>query len=682
MGLCSRSVTPGEPPPPPPRACFGRSELIENVVGLAENFEPVALIGAGGIGKTSIALAVLHHNRIKDRFGDNRRFIRCDQFPASRAHFLARLSKAIGVGVENPDDLTLLRPFLSSKEMLIILDNAESILDPQGTNARDIYAVVDELCRFKTIFVCITSRITTIPQHCKRLVVPTLSAEAACDTFYSIYNDGGQSDIIDDLLQRLDYHALSITLLATTASHNMWDYDELSKEWDTHRAQVLRTDHDDGLAATIELSLASPTFQKLGPGARELLRVVAFFPQGVDKKNLDWLFSTIPDRKSIFDKFCVLSLTHRVDGFITMLAPIRDHLCPRDPRSSPLLLATKDRYFTRLSVFVDPSEPGFEEAQWIRSEDVNVEHLLDVFTPIDTDAVDALNACADFMQHLYWHKPRQTVLRPKIEGLPDDHPSKSNCLHQLSRLFQSVGNHAEWKRTLSQLVTLEREQGSGVGIAKRLRGLSEANLMLGLCEEGIQQAREALEICERLGDTTEQAECLRALAQLLREEKQLDAAEEAVTRAINLFPKKGREFWVCQSHRLLGDIYLSKGEREKAIHHFGVATEIASPFNWHTELYWVHYSLAELFCNEGMFDDSNAHIGQAKSHAVGREYDLGRAAVLHAHTWYRQSKFKETRSEVLHAKDIYEKLGLATDVQYCVDFLQIIEEAERPVSPE
>ena len=167
-----------------------------------------------------------------------------------------------------------------------------------------------------------------------------------------------------------------------------------------------------------------------------------------------------------------------------------------------------------------------------------------------------------------------------------------------------------------------------------------------------------------------------------REEKQLDAAEEAVTRAINLFPKKGREFWVCQSHRFLSDIYLSKGDREKAINHFEVATEIASPFNWHTELYWVHYSLAELFCNEGMFDDSNAHIGQAKSHAVGREYDLGRAAVLHAHTWYQQGKFKETRSEVLHAKDIYEKLGLATDVQYCMDFLQTIEEAEGPVSSE
>jgi tetratricopeptide (TPR) repeat protein len=666
----------GELPPPAPRDCFGRDGLIEKVVGLAENLQPIALIGAGGIGKTSIALKVLHHHRIKERFGENRRFIRCDQFPALRSHFLARLSEVLGAGVENPKDLTPLRPLLSSKDMLIILDNAESILDPKATGSREIYSVVDELCQFETICLCITSRITTIPPRCERPEIPTLSMEAACNIFYGIHRNVGRSSVINDLLERLDFHALSIKLLATTASHNGWDHDRLTKEWDARRAQVLQTDYNESLAATIELSLSSPTFLSLGPNTRDLLGVVAFLPQGVDEKNLDWLFHTISNRKNIFDKFCVLSLTYRSDGFLTMLAPIRDYLGPQDPQSSPLLSTIRDLYFNRLSVDIHPGHPGFEEARWIVSEDVNIEHLLDVFTSIDLTGADNWGACCHFIEHLYWHKQRQVILGSKIEVLADDHHSKPKCLFELSRLLERVGTRTEAKRLLVRTLELERQRGDDVRVARALRYLSDINRLLGFTKEGTSQAREALAISERVNDTEGQVEALIFLALLLQADNQLDAAENAALSAINLISEKDQGYAICSLHKVLGRICQSKGEKERAIHHFKTAIGIASPSNWRDELFQSHYGLADLFCAEYELDEASAHINQAKLLAVNNSHWLGGVMVLQACISYKQGRLENATSEAVQALEILEKLGDARDIGICRDVLQIIERAK------
>ena len=649
--------------------------MIEEVVRLARNLEPIALIGPGGVGKTSIALAVLNHDRIEERFGENRRFIHCDQFPASRANFLARLSKAIGAGVENPQDLTPLQSFLSSKETLIILDNAESILNPQGTNAEEIYSVVDELCRFKTICLLITSSITTVPQQCKCPEIPTLSMEAACDIFYDIRGDDGRSDIINDLLQRVDFHPLSIILLATTASHNAWDYDRLAAEWNTQRAQVLLTDFNENLAAAIEVSLGSPTFHGLEPNARDLLEVVAFFPQGIDEKSVDLLLPTISNTRDIFYQSCDLSLTYRSHGFITMLAPIRDYLSPQDPQSSPLLCATRDRYFSRLSIVIDPYGPGFWEARWFVSEDMNVEHLLDVFTSINSSQEDIWDTCTQFIRRLCLYKPRQTILRSKIEALPDDHRSKPKCLFELSQVFGQLINHAEQIKLLAHALDLERRWGDDLQVAQTLLHISDVNRLLGSPEEGIRQAREALGILERINHTNQRAYYWNQLAWLLLDDEQLDAAEETASHAIDLITEKDQEVLVCQLNWILGKTHQSKGEKEKAMHHFKTALEIANPPGWDEELFWIHLSLVELFGSEDEFDDANAHIEEAKSYAVDDTYRLGRAMEMQANVWCLQLRLKDAKSEALRALKNYENCGATRDAGICRDFLQMVERA-------
>ena len=648
--------------------------MIEKIVDLTENLTPAALVGAGGIGKTSIALAVLHHDRVEQRFDVNRRFIRCDQFPTSRAHLLSRLSKVIGARIGNPRDLASLRPFLSSKGILIVLDNAESILDPQGTDAKEIYAVVEELSQLNNVCLCITSRISTIPSDCETFDVPTLSIDAARDMFYRIYKNAERSELVDNILDQLDFHPLSITLLATVAHQNKWGTDRLAGEWERQRTGMLQTMHNKSFAATIERSLASPMFQELGPDARALLEVVAFFPQGVDESNLSWLFPTISNGAGSFDKFCVLSLTYRSDSFITMLAPLRDHLCPEDLKASRLLCMAKEQYFARMSVGLNPNNHGFGESRWITSEDVNVEHLLDIFATTDTNSVSVWDACTNFMRHLARHKNRLTILRPKIEGPPDDHPSKPRCLFELSGLFRLVGNHVERERLIAHTLKLQKERGDDRGVARTLRHISRANRHMGPSREGVRLVEEASEILERLGDSVGRARCLKDLAWSLYSNNQFDAAEEAATRAVDLLSEKGEQVHFCESHRALGHIYRSQGDVGKAVHHLEVALGVASSFDWDDEPFLVHHDLARLYRDEGRFDEAQVHPGRAGSHASNHIYSLGRAMEVQAELWYKQDRVKEAKSAALRAADAYEKLGAAKDLKRCRVLLQWIEE--------
>ena len=159
-----------------------------------------------------------------------------------------------------------------------------------------------------------------------------------------------------------------------------------------------------------------------------------------------------------------------------------------------------------------------------------------------------------------------------------------------------------------------------------------------------------------------QARILTNLAYVLCDDEQFDAAEEAASHAINLLPEKGEQYRVCQGHRALGNIYQSKGNTERAVHHFEVAIEIASSLNLDNELFWLNYSLSKL-SSEGRLDDAHAQIERAKLHAVNDTYLLAWASQLQAVFWNKQRMFEEAKSEALRALGMFEKLGATNDAE-------------------
>ena len=277
------------------------------------------------------------------------------------------------------------------------------------------------------------------------------------------------------------------------------------------------------------------------------------------------------------------------------------------------------------------------------------------------------------MAQLYWHKSRLVTLGPKIEALSDNHPSKADCLWDLARLFDSVGNFAERKRLLGHALELWKEQEDAFQVARTLRNLSDVNRQMDLYGEGIPLAKVASEIFERLGEVVHQAECLIILAWLLCDAEQLDAAEEAGSRAIYFLLDKGEPLWTCAGHRALGEIYQCKGETQKAVDHLEVALGIASSLNMVDQLFWIHYSLAEVFSEPGKFEDAQAHLERAEVHAVNDAYLLARAVEWQARLWDRQGRFEDARFEALRALDAFERLGATNDAKDAKQLLRQIE---------
>ena len=112
----------------------------------------------------------------------------------------------------------------------------------------------------------------------------------------------------------------------------------------------------------------------------------------------------------------------------------------------------------------------------------------------------------------------------------------------------------ERKRLLIHTLKLHRERRNDSRVVWILGQLSDASRHMGLHDQGIRTAKEALEILERSDDTVSRALGLTDLAWLYHDVNQLDAAEEAASRAIDLTSKEDKQNRVCACHRLLGRI--------------------------------------------------------------------------------------------------------------------------------
>lgn len=259
--------------PQAPADPFGYDVIIGDLLGFVERSASITLIGTGGIGKTAIALTLLHHVRISDRFGNHRHFMRCDDLGNSLDDFLGRLSEAIGA--HHLRDMAQLRSHLShSSPCILMLDGVESILDPLASGAAKIATAIEELSRCQNVCLFVTSRMDIKIPDFRHIKVPTLSVDGARDIFHSCCHLE-RSVAVDRLLRELDFHPLSVSLLASAVCENGWDESTLLEEWNGGKTNILKASGRRDLEDNIKSILDTPTIRVLGATALETLLTLA-----------------------------------------------------------------------------------------------------------------------------------------------------------------------------------------------------------------------------------------------------------------------------------------------------------------------------------------------------------------------------------------------------------------------
>jgi predicted ATPase len=256
---------------------IGRADDLDGVVATVRSAPATTIVGPGGVGKTTLALAAGHIRQ--DDFTEGAVFV--DLTPAGSPDDVARiLADATGVQGDASRSIERLADHLSVRELLVLLDNCEHVL----TTASD---VVDRLLAAGgSARVLATSRepLTVTGEHVWPLAplesdAPTLFVERARAAEPRVDWDATDPAIIE-LCRRLDGLPLAVELAA--GQLRRWGLDELSRQLEGELTALSqggrRTPSRHGtMASAIDWS-----YQLLDEGEQRLLRQLSVFPSSFD----------------------------------------------------------------------------------------------------------------------------------------------------------------------------------------------------------------------------------------------------------------------------------------------------------------------------------------------------------------------------------------------------------------
>ncbi|KAJ6514019.1 P-loop containing nucleoside triphosphate hydrolase protein, partial [Mycena vulgaris] len=326
--------------PASPQIFHGRdSELNEIVAALMKEAPRVAVLGSGGMGKTTLALAALHHADVKEKY-PTRHFVSCES-----ANSAGELVSSVGSYLNLPPSQGLSKAiyghFLDRGPTILVLDNLETPWEPLSARA-PAEEFLSLLADVPHLALLITMRGAERPGKVKwsrPFLAPLepISTLAARQTFIDIAEEptAGDEAALDDLIDLTGNLPLAVALMANIASYE--GYLGALTRWKTENTALLSEGYDkrSSLDASISMSLSSPRINS-NPHALDLLSLLSLLPDGISEEELVSSKVPLPKISECISSLRRTSLAFMSDRRLKTLAPIRDYIRRAHPASAAL----------------------------------------------------------------------------------------------------------------------------------------------------------------------------------------------------------------------------------------------------------------------------------------------------------------------------------------------------------
>ncbi|KAJ7817531.1 P-loop containing nucleoside triphosphate hydrolase protein, partial [Mycena leptocephala] len=316
--------------PSEPKIFHGReSELFDILQVFKKGTPRIAILGSGGMGKTSLARAIVHHPEISARYKCHRFFVACDS-AGSEVELAALIAGHLGLKTGKNLTQPVVKHFTSSPPSLLILDNLETSWEPIESRS-DIENFLSLLTDVEHLSLIITMRGTERPAkvHWTRpflLPLQPLGHDAAWQTFIEIADDSHNPEEVEKVLLLTANMPLAISLLANLADSE--GCANLLARWEKEKTSLISDGFDKGsnLDLSISLSISSPRLKSY-PQSLDLLSVLSMLPDGLSDVELSQ--SNLPIQNVLGCKAALIctGLAYSEDKkCLKALVPIREYI--------------------------------------------------------------------------------------------------------------------------------------------------------------------------------------------------------------------------------------------------------------------------------------------------------------------------------------------------------------------